>query len=450
MTHTTTIAAIATPSGQGGVGVIRISGPQTSQIAAILLGKTPTPRHAHYTTFHGADHKILDQGIALYFPKPHSFTGEDILELHTHGSPIILDLLLKHLFSLGAVMAHPGEFSERAFLNGKIDLVQAEAIADLIASSSEQAAFSALRSLQGEFSKRIYHLVELLIQLRVYLEADLDFPDEDIDLLENQHVQNALQKISSTLDQIKKSAKQGVLLRDGMQVVIAGEPNVGKSSLLNQLSGKDNAIVTDIPGTTRDVLREHIHIDGLPLHIIDTAGLRETTDIVEREGIRRAQEAIAQADRILLVLDTDTTALPDLSKFFDQLPDLNKLTVICNKIDLYAKNPCVEQHPTGYFLVYISAKTGEGIDLLRTHLKSCLGFSNTTEGTFIARRRHLNALEKATHHFNEAQFHLQKNKAIELIAEELRLAQHALSEITGEFLSDDLLGEIFSRFCIGK
>lgn len=448
--HTTTIAAIATPPGQGGVGVIRISGPKTPEIAAILLKKIPTPRHAHFTEFRGADHKILDQGIALYFPKPHSFTGEDVLELHTHGSPIVLDLLLKYLLTLGVAMARPGEFSERAFLNGKIDLVQAEAIADLISATSEQAAFCALRSLQGEFSQQIHELLELFIQLRVYIEAGLDFPDEDIDLLADQHVLQALEKIKDALNQIKNTAKQGVLLRDGMHVVIAGQPNVGKSSLLNRLSGQDRAIVTDIPGTTRDVLREHIHIDGLPLHIIDTAGIRETADLIELEGIRRAQKAITQADQILWVIDAANIHLSDLLRDIDQTLPLNKLTVICNKIDLCGKKPSVEQHPKGYGLVYLSAKTGEGIDLLRTHLKLSLGFLGATESTFIARRRHLDALERAALHREKAALELQQHNSVELVAEELRLAQQALSEITGEFLPDDLLGEIFSRFCIGK
>ncbi len=445
----TTIAAIATPAGQGGVGIIRISGAKASAIALSLLGKTPTPRHAHYATFRDAREKILDQGIALYFPKPHSFTGEDVLELQVHGSPIILDLLLKHLLTLGAVLAKPGEFSERAFLNGKIDLAQAEAIADLIAATSEQAARSAMRSLQGEFSARITALVASLIELRMYIEAGLDFPDEDIDLLADQHVLKRLQTIDAELHDVKLSAQQGALLRDGMQVVIAGEPNVGKSSLLNQLSGQDSAIVTDIPGTTRDVLREHIHIDGFPLHLIDTAGLRVTEDVVEQEGIRRAQQAFIQADHILWMVDANISALPDLSAFFDQVPP-NKLTVIYNKIDLYDQAPKLAQHPMGYWMVFLSAKTSDGIDLLRTHLKSCLGFVCGTESSFIARRRHLEALDNADKHLQRTKKGLEKNKSVELIAEELRLSQSYLSEITGEFLADDLLGEIFSQFCIGK
>jgi tRNA modification GTPase len=446
----TTIAAIATPPGQGGIGVIRVSGPKALEIANHLLNRTPTPRHAHYATFYDQESKILDQGIALYFPKPHSFTGEDVLELQVHGSPIVLDLLLRYLLTLGAVLAKPGEFSERAFLNGKIDLVQAEAIADLISAASEQAATSALRSLQGAFSRQIDQLVAALIELRMYIEAGLDFPDEDIDLLENQHVNSSLEKIKNTLQQVQACAQQGVLLKEGMQVVIAGQPNVGKSSLLNQLSGQDNAIVTDIPGTTRDVLREHIQIDGLPLHIIDTAGLRHTTDVVEQEGIRRAQQAIAQADRILLVLDTPSATLPDFSAYFDKLPELDKLTIIVNKIDLHQGQPKLEQHAMGYWTLHLSAKTGVGIDLLRAHLKACLGFNATAENIFIARRRHLDALASADAHLKQAETGLQENQAVEFVAEELRLTQSALSEITGQFLPDDLLGEIFSRFCIGK
>jgi tRNA modification GTPase len=450
MNQNTTIAAIATPSGQGGIAVVRLSGPDVPHIASKLLKHSPTPRYAHYAVFHQSDGKILDQGIALYFPKPHSFTGEDVLELHLHGSPIILDLLLKHLLMLGAVLAKPGEFSERAFLNGKIDLVQAEAIADLISATSEQAAQSAVRSLQGEFSKQIHALVTSLINLRMFIEAGLDFPDEEIDLHTHQEALKALEKISTQLQTLENTAIQGTLLRDGMQVVLVGEPNVGKSSLLNQLSGQDTAIVTNIPGTTRDVLREHIHIDGLPLHIIDTAGVRITDDIIEREGIRRTQQAFAQADHILWILDQAIETLPDVSLFFEKLPAPHKLTLIRNKIDLLSLPPQLEQHATGYWMVHLSAKTGAGVDLLRSHLKSSFGFFPTTENMFIARRRHLQGLQKANIHLQEARKRLTENKAVELFAEELRLTQSALSEITGEFLPDDLLGEIFSRFCIGK
>ena len=445
-----TIAAIATPSGQGGIGVIRISGNRALEIATKLLGKTPIPRHAYYTAFKDADNHLIDQGILLYFQAPYSFTGEDVVELQTHGSPVILNLLLRHLLNLGAVIALPGQFSERAFLNGKIDLAQAEAIADLISASSDQAALSAARSLQGKFSEHIHALTQRLTQLRVYMEATLDFPEEDIDLLTSQLVKENLQSIQTTLEQVKNSAKQGALLRDGIQVVIAGAPNVGKSSLLNQLSGQDTAIVTNVPGTTRDILREHIYMDGLPLHIIDTAGLRITNDIVEQEGIRRAQKAITQADRVLLVIDTDVLDLPDLSLFFSASPPLEKLTLIRNKIDLYAELPSLKKHASGCWIVSLSAKTGAGLDLLSAHLKDCLGFSQTTEGTFMARQRHLTALDKAEICLKQACLHWENQVSAEFIAEELRLCQTSLSEITGEFLSDDLLGEIFRTFCIGK
>ncbi len=446
-----TIAAIATATGQGGVGIIRISGAKVPDIAIRLLGQLPPPRYAHYAQFKDAQGQLIDEGLALYFCKPHSFTGEHVLELQTHGSPIVLNLLLKHLLTMDVSIALPGEFSERAFLNGKIDLVKAEAIADLISASSEQAAHSAARSLQGVFSQQISQLVEQLIQLRVYIEATLNFPEEEIDLLSDHYLNSRFEPIEKTLMQIKLNATQGVLLRDGMQVVIAGEPNVGKSSLLNQLSGQDTAIVTDIPGTTRDILREHIHLDGLPLHIIDTAGLRATKDFVEQEGIRRAQAAISKADRILLVVDSkenDFKQYPSL--FFEANPDLNKLTLIRNKIDLYQETPSLEKHETGYWVASISAKTGAGIELLRTHLKTCLGFSNTIENIFIARKRHLIALEKASIHFEQASIHWKNRISVELMAEELRLCQCALSEITGEFVADDLLGEIFRQFCIGK
>lgn len=444
-----TIAAIATPPGRGGVGIIRISGSQTPEIAAAILKQLPPPRSAHYTAFYAENDAVLDQGLALYFPAPHSFTGEHILELHAHGSPIALDLILQRLLQLGATLARPGEFSERAFLNGKLDLVQAEAIADLIDASSEQAARSAVRSLQGEFSQRVHILVAELIQLRTYVEAVLDFPDEEISLRGNDYVQTTLQQIQQRLADVQASAKQGTLLRDGMRVVITGHPNVGKSSLLNQLSGQDSAIVTDIPGTTRDVLREHIHIDGLPLHVIDTAGMRDSEDPVEREGMRRAQQEIAHADRILLLLDASAAETPVLPAFLGTT-SLDKLTVIYNKIDLTDRTADLQSHSEGYCAIYLSAKTGAGIDLLRTHLKSCLGFTPTLESTFIARRRHLDALTRAAQHLELANTRLQEQDTGELTAEELRLTQNALSEITGQFLPDDLLGEIFSRFCIGK
>lgn len=448
-----TIAAQATPPGRGGVGIIRLSGPQALNIAEQLLGFTPKPRYAHYTPFLGEDRQVLDQGIALYFPNPHSFTGEDVVELQGHGGPVIIDLLLQRVIRLGARLARPGEFSERAFLNDKLDLAQAEAIADLIDSSSEQAARCALRSLQGAFSERVHELVEALIQLRIYVEAAIDFPEEEIDFLADGKVQADLQRILQQLQQVRQEARQGSLLREGMNVVIAGRPNAGKSSLLNALAGRDTAIVTDIEGTTRDVLREHIHIDGMPLHIIDTAGLRDAPDAVERIGIDRAWEEIRKADRILMMVDsTRTTATdpvelwPELTR---QLDDLSHVTLVRNKADLTGEPVGIRQEGE-YTLISLSAKQGLGIDLLRNHLKQVMGFNATTEGGFMARRRHVDALERARQLLETGAEQLSLHGAGELLAEDLRQAQQALSEITGEFSSDDLLGRIFSSFCIGK
>ncbi len=448
-----TIAAQATPPGRGGVGIIRLSGPQALSIAEQLLGFEPKPRHAHYTPFRGENDQVLDQGIALYFPNPHSFTGEDVVELQGHGGPIIIDLLLQRVIKLGARLARPGEFSERAFLNDKLDLAQAEAIADLIDSSSEQAARCALRSLQGAFSERVHALVEALIQLRIYVEAAIDFPEEEIDFLADGKVQNDLDDILAHLQQVRQEARQGSLLREGMNVVIAGRPNAGKSSLLNALSGRETAIVTDIEGTTRDVLREHIHIDGMPLHIIDTAGLRDAPDAVERIGIDRAWEEIRKADRILMMVDSTQSATTDPVELWpelaDHLDDFSHVTLIRNKADLTGEVIGIEQHGD-YTLIRLSAKAGAGVDQLRQHLKQVMGFTSTTEGGFMARRRHIDALERARDLLETGAEQLQMHGAGELLAEDLRQAQQVLSEITGEFTSDDLLGRIFSSFCIGK
>jgi len=444
-----TIAAIATPSGQGGVGIIRISGNKAPEIAKIISGLCPTPRYAQYGKFTDSNKTTIDSGLTLYFKKPFSFTGEDIVELHAHGGPVVLDLLLKEILQYDIRPARAGEFTERAFLNNKIDLAQAEAIADLIAADSEQAARAAMRSMQGEFSAIIHQLVEELIQLRLYVESALDFPEEEIDFLADDAIANKLAAIKQKLDEVKQSAQQGRLLKEGMTVVIAGKPNVGKSSLLNQLAGQESAIVTEIAGTTRDILREHIQIDGLPLHIIDTAGLRDSDDIVEREGVKRAQQMIEKADRILFVVeikDDDKTLL-------ETLPRGIGVTIIYNKIDKENRPAkIVENKKTqvGLPAVYLSAKTGEGIDLLKQHLKNCMGYQQKTEGQFIARRRHLDAINNAEKHLKNADKNLHQLKAGELLAEELRLAQQALSSITGEFSSDDLLGRIFSDFCIGK
>lgn len=453
LTDTDTIAAIATAPGRGGVGIVRISGPGAALIAERMLGRLPPVRQALYCPFQDRQGQQIDEGIALYFQGPHSFTGEDVLELQAHGGSVILDLLLQECLQLGARMARPGEFSERAFLNDKLDLAQAEAIADLIDSSSAQAARCALRSLQGAFSERIHALVEQLIQLRIYVEAAIDFPEEEIDFLADGKVAGDLAAISEQLRQVLHEANQGSILREGMNVVIAGRPNAGKSSLLNALAGKESAIVTDIAGTTRDVLREHIHIDGMPLHIIDTAGLREDADTVEKIGIERAWNEIRQADRVLLMVDASSTTETQPEKiwpeFVSQLPDPGKITVIRNKIDLTGEEAGIQEREQ-QTLIRLSAKQQAGVELLRQHLKSCMGYDAVSEGGFMARRRHLEALHKTAELLAAGQAQLNSFGAGELLAEDLRQAQQALSEITGEFTSDDLLGKIFSSFCIGK
>lgn len=454
MSHTDTIVAQATPPGRGGVGILRISGSAASAVAQAILGKLPRPRYADYLPFRDADGSVLDQGIALWFPNPNSFTGEDVLELQGHGGPVILDLLLKRILTLpGVRIARPGEFSERAFLNDKLDLAQAEAIADLIDASSEQAARSAVNSLQGVFSSRIHQLVEALTHLRIYVEAAIDFPDEEIDFLSDGKIEAQLNTVIADLNGVRAEARQGSLLREGMKVVIAGRPNAGKSSLLNALAGREAAIVTDIAGTTRDVLREHIHIDGMPLHIIDTAGLRDANDEVERIGIERAWQEIEQADRVLFMVDGTTTDASEPAaiwpEFMARLPKTLPITVVRNKADITGETLGIEDVST-HSLIKLSARTGEGVDLLRNHLKESMGFTSNTESGFLARRRHLQALERAAEHLEQGREQLVSAYAGELLAEELRLSQQALSEITGEFTSDDLLGRIFSSFCIGK
>ncbi|WP_075321024.1 tRNA uridine-5-carboxymethylaminomethyl(34) synthesis GTPase MnmE [Histophilus somni] len=448
-----TIVAQATPIGRGGVGILRVSGPLAQQVAEQVLGKTLTPRMANYLPFKDSDGSVLDQGIALYFKAPNSFTGEDVLELQGHGGQIVMDLLLKRILQIDGIrLARPGEFSEQAFLNDKLDLAQAEAIADLIEASSEQAARSALKSLQGEFSNKINELVDSVIYLRTYVEAAIDFPDEEIDFLADGKIETHLREIIAKLAKVKNEAKQGAILREGMKVVIAGRPNAGKSSLLNTLAGREAAIVTDIAGTTRDVLREHIHIDGMPLHIIDTAGLRDATDEVEKIGIRRAWDEIEQADRILLILDsTENQVELDLvrSEFMAKLPPHIPLTIVRNKADLSGEAEVLDEQ-NGLTVISLSAKTQKGVDLLRQHLKQSMGYQVCTEGGFLARRRHLEALEQADIHLQAGLIQLTEFYAGELVAEELRIAQHHLSEITGQFTSDDLLGNIFSSFCIGK
>jgi tRNA modification GTPase len=451
---TDTIVAQATATGRGGVGIIRVSGPDVEAVAEIVLGKVPKVRYAEYLPFNDQLGDVLDQGIALLFKGPNSFTGEDVLELQGHGGPIVMDMLIKAILTIKNIRsANPGEFSERAFMNDKLDLAQAEAIADLIEATSEQAAKSALHSLQGEFSHKINELVESLIHLRIYVEASIDFPEEEVDFLSDGKIAKDLYKIIDNLNSVKAQAKQGAILRDGMKVVIAGRPNAGKSSLLNSLVGKESAIVTDIAGTTRDVMREHIHIDGMPLHIIDTAGLRESADEVEKIGIERAWAEIKTADRVLFMLDATTTDSEDPYEiwpdFIEQLPTTVGLTVVRNKADLTGELLAVtEDHQ--YPVFRISAKTGLGLQPLKDHLKEIMGYQGSTGGGFMARRRHLEAIDNAESHLLEGKLQLEEYKAGELLAEELRLTQQYLSEITGEFTSDDLLGRIFSSFCIGK
>jgi tRNA modification GTPase len=442
-----TIAAIATPPGRGGVGIIRLSGPLAYTIALTLCHKNALkPRYANYTSFYNYQGELIDNGLVLYFNAPHSFTGEDVIELQGHGSPILLDYLLNECLANGARLARPGEFSERAFLNDKMDLTQAEAIADLIQASSLTAARLAVRSLQGEFSDKINQLNQLIINLRLYVEAAIDFPEEEIDFLNDGHVASKLQEIIKTLADIRANASQGALLREGMSVVIAGKPNAGKSTLINCLAGRDVAIVTDIAGTTRDVMREHILIDELPIHIIDTAGLRDSDDFVEREGIKRAWEEVGKADCVLMIIDIneadDVNEMNQAIK--ERLPSKVPIIKLFNKID--SVSGCYPQQEDA---LYLSAKTGQGIDLLKERIKSVVGFQ-PTEGQFLARRRHLHALDTAQNFLLTGQQQLMNQRAGELLAEDLRLAHQSLSEITGEFSSDDLLGKIFSSFCIGK
>ncbi|RDH82686.1 MAG: tRNA uridine-5-carboxymethylaminomethyl(34) synthesis GTPase MnmE [endosymbiont of Galathealinum brachiosum] len=450
MTHSNkdTIAAIATAPGRGGVGIVRVSGPKSFEIAKKILGKTPKIRKAEYLPFNDSDDQAIDTGIALLFQNPNSFTGEDILELQAHGGPVVLDMILKRVLELGARPARAGEFTEQAFINDKMDLAQAEAVADLIEAESAEAAKAAVKSLQGEFSKTIYDLVESLIELRLYVEASLDFPEEEIDFLSDGKVEAKLALIEAALLAVFKSARQGCLLREGMTLVIAGRPNAGKSSLLNQLAGRESAIVTDIPGTTRDVLREHIQIDGLPLHVIDTAGLRESEDPIEQEGVRRAWKEIEQADRIILLVD-DTHRDDDHLEIEDKLPRHIGVTRVFNKIDTSGRKAELIEIESETDIA-LSAKTGAGMDILKNHLKQCMGYEQSNEGRFMARRRHIEALENADQHLQRARYNLIELQAGELLAEELRMAQDFLSQITGEFTSDDLLGKIFSSFCIGK
>ncbi len=449
-----TIIAQATPYGRGGIAILRISGPKVTEIAKIVLGKLPRPRYANYLSFYDINKRILDKGIVLYFPAPNSFTGEDVLELQGHSSPVVVDLLLKQILTINEIrIANPGEFSERAFLNNKIDLTQAEAIADLIDASSEYAARSAINSLQGIFSQQIYEIVKAITELRIYIESNIDFQDEEINFLSNHEIEMKLKEIKCYLDKVRLLAYQGNLLREGIRVVITGLPNSGKSSLLNALSGRETAIVTDISGTTRDVLHECIYINGIQLHIIDTAGLRETTDEIEKIGIERALKEIERADHILFMIDSNTTKITELEEILPQFMKkiLNHLsiTIIKNKVDI-TNEPISIKKIGNYSVIFLSVYKKKGINLLRQHLKERIGFNHHVEGQFLARHRHIEALNIAYGHLKKSYKQLMIANSVELLAEELRLTQKALNKITGEFSSNDLLNEIFSNFCIGK
>lgn len=448
-----TIVAIATPPGRGGVGIVRVSGRHIEAIISAIIGRPLPPREAVFSQFKGSDKQTLDEGVAIYFPAPASFTGEHVLELQGHGGPVILDSLLQRCLQLGARMARPGEFSERAFLNDKLDLAQAEAIADLIDASSAQAARCAVRSLQGEFSRLVNDLVDQTIQIRIYVEAAIDFPEEEIDFLADERLAANLVRLSNELAETLSKAQQGSLLRDGMTVVLAGKPNAGKSSLLNALAGREAAIVTSVAGTTRDVLREKITLDGMPLHIVDTAGLRDSDDEVELEGIRRAWQEIERADQVLFLVDSCETNQPDLQSIWPEYfaryaNSQQQVTVVLNKIDQTGLSPGPVENQPGTFA--ISAKHKTGLDELALSLQASMGYQGQEEGLFSARRRHLDALEKALQLVNTGRRQLSASGAGELLAEDLRQAQNHLSEITGQFTSDDLLGCIFSSFCIGK
>jgi tRNA modification GTPase len=440
-----TIAALATPPGRGAVGIARVSGPAVPHIAEALLGTLPAPREARYCAFRDEQGLAIDRGLALYFPAPHSFTGEQILELQGHGGPVVMDLLLRRVLALGARPARPGEFSERAFLNDKLDLVQAEAVADLIDSHTERAARSAMRALQGDFSHQIHMLVEGLIELRGFVEAALDFPEEEIDFLADEALSQRLDGLHGRLQSILDTARQGSLLREGMRLVITGRPNVGKSTLLNRLAGHEAAIVSAIPGTTRDVIHREIQLDGMPLRVIDTAGLRESEDPVEREGVRRAWREIEAADLVLLLADATLGLGEQERTLLSGLPQGVAVLKVWNKIDMSGQAAGERE---GMF--YISATSGAGLEALRQCLKSRMGYQDGSEGVYMARRRHLEALGRAREALRHARIQLREQRAAELLAEELRQAQHALGEITGVFTTDDLLGRIFSGFCIGK
>lgn len=441
-----TICAVATPPGTGGLGIVRVSGPLVPDLCEGILGFIPEPRYATLTAFKDGQGGVIDSGLALYFPAPNSFTGEHVLELHGHGGAYVLRSVMQRVQELGSRGAQPGEFSERAFLNDKIDLVQAEAIADLIESGTDAAARAAQRSLQGEFSAHVQALQEALTSIRVFVEAAIDFPDEEIDFLAESDVVQRIETAQKQLQELLGSARQGRLLRDGIVLAIIGRPNAGKSSLLNALSGQESAIVTEFPGTTRDVLREMIDLDGIPVHVADTAGIRETSDVIEAEGVRRAREALASADIVLLMTDA-SLPLEIQQGLEDELPDHASCIRIANKVDLLEKSGIPSEDP---HRVWISAKTGQGMDRLKDRIREAVGATDRSDGNFSARQRHVDALKRSRGHLESGCAEYLASGSGELLAEELRLAQVALGEITGEMLPDDLLGEIFSSFCIGK
>jgi tRNA modification GTPase len=444
------IAAVATPAGRGGIGVVRVSGPDLGRIVAGIIGHPLAPRVATLAAFLGEHGETLDQGLALLFPAPASYTGETVLELQGHGGPAVLALLLQRCLDLGARLAAPGEFTQRAFLNGKLDLAQAEGVADLIEAATTTAARAAARSLTGAFSREIHGAVQTLVELRMFTEATLDFPEEDIEFVRSADAAGKLAALRARLADLSARARQGSLLREGLGVVLIGQPNVGKSSLLNQLVGEEVAIVTPQPGTTRDAIRSRIEIGGIPLHVIDTAGLRPTADAVEKLGIERTWAAIAQADLALIVTDAREPDHPADAAIADQLPEELPRVIVRNKIDLAGRDAAAQQQ-NGVRVVWLSAKTGAGIDRLREAILVAVGAREDMEGTFLARERHLQALRWAAAHLAAAAAHLAETAPpLELFAEELRAAQEALAAITGEFTADDLLGAIFSRFCIGK
>jgi len=440
-----TIVAAATPPGVGGVGVVRLSGPQVEEIARRMIGELPEPRFATSATFRNAAGEDLDSGLALYFAGPASFTGESVLELQGHGGPVVMSMLIEATLELGARMAEPGEFTKRAFLNDKLDLAQAEAIADLIGSGTAQAARAALHSLSGAFSSSVDALAEQLVRLRMYVEAAIDFPEEEIDFLGDEQLHAGLECCSSAFEELRRTARVGRVLRDGYRVVIVGKPNAGKSSLLNRLSGEEAAIVTEVAGTTRDILREQINIDGLAVELIDTAGLRDDPDRIEEEGIRRAREALKSADAVLWIQDANE---PLEQQIDEELPEGAETIIVRNKIDMTGERAGLAAGDSG--TIRLSAKTGDGIDALHERLRAAAGYRNLGEGAFTSRKRHIDALRRAANHFMVGKAALEDTRAGELLAEELRLAQEALGEITGAVSSDDLLGRIFSEFCIGK